>query len=152
MSASETDIHGGRVETRTIEATTALNDYLDWPHLAQACRLTRIVDHGDRVTHEVSFKVTSLTPLRADGPRLLELARGHWRIENGLHYVRDVTFDEDRSQVRTGAAPQVMAALRNTAIGVLRQAGFTSIAAGLRRCAARPEEALTLLGVHSIPP
>lgn len=152
MTATETDTHGGRVETRTVEATTALNGYLDWPHLAQACRLTRRVDHGDRVTHEVAFKVTSLPPQRADAPRLLDLARGHWRIENGLHHVRDVTFDEDRSQVRTGAAPHVMAALRNTAIGVLRQAGFTSIAAGLRRCAARPDEALALLGVHYVPP
>ena len=71
--------------------------------------------------------ITSLTSDRADAARLLALVRGHWAIENGLHWVREVTFDEDRSQVRTGAAPQVLAALRNTAIGLFRLAGATAI-------------------------
>jgi len=80
--------------------------------------------------------------------RLLGLVRGHWSIENQSHWVRDVTFDEDRSQVRCGNIPQVMATLRNTAIGLLRWAGYTNIAAACRRLAAQPGLALTLIGIE----
>lgn len=73
--------------------------------------------------------------------------RGHWHIENRSHGVRDVTFDEDRSQVRSGSLPQVLAALRNTVLGLMRQAGETNIAAACRRFAAQPWEALALLGI-----
>lgn len=73
------------------------------------------------------------------GPReLAEWVQHHWRIENTLHWVRDVTFDEDRSQVRTGNAPRVMATLRSTAVGMLRLGGWTNIAAGLRHHARDP--------------
>jgi hypothetical protein len=71
----------------------------------------------------------------------------HWGIEKRLHYVRDVTFGEDACQVRTGAAPQVLAALRNAVIGLLRDAGWSNIAAGLRYNAWRPGAALQLLGL-----
>ena len=74
--------------------------------------------------------------------------RGQWTIENRTHWVRDVTFDEDRSQVRTGHVPQVMAAIRHTAIGLLRLAGETNIAAACRRMAAQPEQALALIGIN----
>ena len=84
------------------------------------------------------YGVTSLAPERVTPGRLLELVRGHWRIENKSHWVRDVTFDEDRSQVRCGDIPQVMAALRNTAIGLMRLAGHKNIAAASRRFAAQP--------------
>ena len=76
------------------------------------------------------------------------LVRGQWQIENKSHWVRDVTFDEDRSQVRCGNIPQVMAALRNTAIGLLRWAGHTNIAAACRRLAAQPVQALALIGIE----
>jgi len=95
----------------------------------------------------VVFGITSLTPAQASPARLLTLNRGHWRIENRLHWVRDVTFDEDRSQVRRGAAAHAMASLRNLAIGLLRLAGAGNIAAALRHCAARVERALRLLGL-----
>ena len=85
---------------------------------------------------------------QASATCLLGLVRGQWTIENRSHWVRDVTFDEDRSQVRTGNVPQVMAALRNTAIGLLRLAGESNIAAACRRLAAQPEQALTLLGIN----
>jgi predicted transposase YbfD/YdcC len=75
---------------------------------------------------EVVYGVTSLNPERATPGRVLDLVRGHWHIENKSHWVRDVTFDEDRSQVRCGSIPQVMAALRNAAIGLLRWAGHTN--------------------------
>jgi predicted transposase YbfD/YdcC len=78
---------------------------------------------------------------------LLECVRGHWPIEHTSHWVRDVTFDEDRSQVRCGNIPHVMAALRHTAIGVLRWAGHTNIAAACRQLAAQPAQALALIGI-----
>jgi hypothetical protein len=99
------------------------------------------------VERERVYGVTSLDVGRADAGRLLQLVRHHWHIENRSHWVRDVTFDEDRSQVRVGSIPQVMAAIRNTVIGLLRVNGATNIAAATRRMAARPAEALALLGV-----
>ena len=77
-----------------------------WPHLQQVCRLERqrVVKGKKQVA--VSYAISSLPATDADARRLLSLSRGHWGIENRLHWVRDVTFDEDRSQVRTGAAPQ----------------------------------------------
>jgi hypothetical protein len=97
---------------------------------------------------EVVYGVTSLSHQRATPARLLELVRGQWQIENKLHWVRDVTFDEDRSQVRCGNIPHVMAALRNTAIGLLRGAGYPNIAAACRQLAAQPLQALALIGIE----
>jgi hypothetical protein len=79
--------------------------------------------------------------------RLADLLRGHWAVENGLHYVRDTAFAEDASQVRTGSAPHVMASLRNLAIGVLRRAGPVNLAAALRRHAPDPHQPLAILGI-----
>jgi len=97
--------------------------------------------------HEVVSGVTSLGPEQAGPERVLGLVRQHWEIENKVHWVRDVTFDEDRSQVRCGSIPQVMAAFRNTAIGLMRRAGETNIAAACRRFAAQPWSALALIGI-----
>jgi hypothetical protein len=96
---------------------------------------------------ETVYGITSLSPQRADPSRLMELVRGHWSIENGLHWVRDVVFDEDRSQVRKGNTPEVMTAVRNCVISVLRLTGQQTNAAARRRYAARPREALALIGV-----
>ena len=84
-----------------------------WPHLQQVCRLERQRVVKGKKQVKVSYAISSLPATDADARRLLTLSRGHWGIENRLHWVRDVTFDEDRSQVRTGAAPQVLAGLRN---------------------------------------
>ena len=122
-----------------------------WPHVRQVCRLERRrapVRHGRPVgpaSVEVAYYITSLPPDRADAARLLGLIRGHWGIENRLHHVRDVTFDEDRSTVRSGAAPQALAACRNLAIALLRRAGLPTIAAGLRTYAGPPHAAITLV-------
>lgn len=120
-----------------------------WPHLAQVGRVERrrtVYRHGQvRSMVEVTYAITSLPPARANARTLLGHLRGHWGIENKTHYVRDVTFDEDRSQIRTGAAPQVMAALRNLVLALLRRAGHTNIAAALRTYAGRPADAVTLL-------
>ena len=78
---------------------------------------------------------------------MLKVSRGHWRIENRVHWVRDVTFDEDRSQIRTEAAPQVMAGLRNLVIALVRRAVHTNVAAALRRHTAHLPEPFALLGI-----
>jgi predicted transposase YbfD/YdcC len=99
-----------------------------------------------KTTVEVTHGITSLAPERADAARLLGLVRDHWRIENCLHYVRDVTLGEDASRVRKGSAPQVLAALRNAALHLLVEVPAESRAAATERLAARPDEALSLLG------
>jgi predicted transposase YbfD/YdcC len=99
---------------------------------------------GRRETETV-YGITSLPAEAAEGPVLLGLVRGHWGIENRSHYVRDVTFEEDRSQARSGSLPQVMAAVRNTVIGLMRRAGQKNVAAACRYYAARPWEAVALL-------
>ena len=103
-----------------------------------------------RETVERAYAITSLTQERADAARLLDIWRGHWGIENRLHWVRDVVFGEDQSQVRTGSAPQLLAALRNLVIGVigmLRLQGVKNIAAALRHYGWKPWETLTLIGL-----
>lgn len=143
---SKTNKHGDRVEQRSLWVSDALVGYSDWPHMAQVCRLERMVTRKGKTTHEIAYAVTSLSRPKAGPQRLLILSRGHWGIENRVHWVRDVTFDEDRCQIRTGSAPQVMAALRNMVISLLRIAGAPNIAASLRRNAAHPHEALALVG------
>ena len=123
--------------------------YSHWPGLAQVFQLERqvIVKKTGEVREVRVAGVTSLAPERADAARLLALVRGHWHIEHSSHWVRNVTFDEGRSQVRCGCITQVMAALRNTGIGRRRWAGETNIAAACRRFAAQPWAALALLGI-----
>lgn len=84
------------------------------------------------------YLITSAGFETASPQVLAEFVRGHWGIENRLHWVRDVTFDEDHSQVRTGNSPQIMASLRNAAITLLRLAGYSNIAAALHEHAYRP--------------
>jgi predicted transposase YbfD/YdcC len=104
-------------------------------------------NHSGKTRHDGAAIITSLSPQQASPERLLELARGHWSIENRSHWVRDVTFDEDRSQVRTGQGPRMMAILRNLVIALLRLLGFASVPHGLRHFAQRPRLALTALGL-----
>jgi predicted transposase YbfD/YdcC len=143
------DRRRGRTEERRILVTTALNDYLrpNWPLVQQVAQLTRIVTvrRTGKITEEVVYLITDLTPTLATPRRLLELDRGHWSIENRLHYVRDVSFGEDRSRLRTGQAPQILAALRNLTITLIDRQGSTQIAASRRHFAAHPREALALL-------
>ena len=139
----------GRVETRNLTASEALVGYSDWPGMAQVFELGRhvITKKTEKERVEVVYGITSLSPEQATPGRLLALVRGHWQIENKSHWVRDVTFDEDRSQVRCGNIPQVMAALRNTAIGLLRWAGYRNMAKACRHMAAQPAQALALIGI-----
>ena len=138
---------GDRWESRCLWASAALNEYLDWPGLGQVCCVERTRRRKGRETVERAYAITSLTPERADAARLLNIWRGHWGIENRLHWVRDVVFGEDQSQVRTGPAPQLLAALRNLVIGILRLGGVKNIAAALRHYGWKPWETLTLIGL-----
>jgi hypothetical protein len=124
-----------------------------WPHLAQVCRVerSRIDCRTGEVAREATCAVTSRPPDQADAAVLLATLRGHWGIENRLHWVRDVTFDEDRSQLRTGAAPQAVAACRNLAIALRRRTGVPNIAAACRTYAARPRAAITLVATAGRP-
>ena len=139
----------GRVEQRRTQTSTALTDYLDFPHVGQVFRIVRTVVHrkSGRSSEETVYGVTSLRPEQADAHQLGELVRGHWEIENRLHWVRDVTFDEDRSQVRTGTGPRALASLRNFAISCLRLAGCRNIAQAVRHLARDWQLPLTLLAL-----
>jgi len=146
-TATQTDRHGSRHEVRQLTASAALTDYLDWPGCQQVARLARRWTEQDASRGEVRHLVTSLSATTTP-ETLLALARGHWGIENRLHYVRDVTLGEDASRVRSGAAPQVLAALRNVVLTLLRASGATNIAAALRDIAWR-RSALALLGLST---
>lgn len=138
----------GRYETRTlwVMASPALNAYAGssgshgtaWPGLAQVCRIQRWVHKrarksGEWRTHsEVAYAITSLPSERAPAGQLLGRWRGHWRIENGLHWVRDVTFGEDNSPIYLGQAPELFALLRNCAIALLHVLDQPSLPAALR--------------------
>lgn len=100
-----------------------------------------------RAHEEVEYAITSLPRSRADAAKLLGGWRGHWGIENRLHYVRDVTFGEDASRIRTASAPQILAAIRNAAITLLRSWQHTNLAAALRENAYQPARLLTKLGI-----
>ena len=146
-----TDKGHGRLETRALWVSSELPPGLDFPYVQQVARIERV---RVRLTNnfeqrETVFCITSLTAAQADATRLLHLDRHHWAIENCLHYVRDWTFDEDRSQVRKRAAPHMMASLRNLAIAVSRLAGAPNIAAASRFFMRHTERAMEVLGVPS---
>jgi predicted transposase YbfD/YdcC len=125
-------------------ATTELTTYLQsgWPDLQQVYQITRERRDKGKKTVEVAYRITSLRPDQADAARLLKLDRGHWGIENGLHHVRDVTLGEDACRVRSRSAPQLLAAARNLALGLLRPLGFPSIATATRRIVMHPIDGL----------
>lgn len=135
--------HGRRV-TRTIKVVAA-PAWVGFAGAAQIAQVRRTVTRAGKKSVEVVYLITSANHQAAPPRTLAAWVQGHWGIENRLHWVRDVTFDEDRSQIRTGNAPQVMATIRNTAISLLRLAGTTSIAKALRHHARHPDQAITCL-------
>jgi predicted transposase YbfD/YdcC len=147
LQAQTIDRRRGRTEVRTIKVSTEMNAYLApcWPYVAQVAQLTRTVTKAGKTTTEVVYLITTLAPTKASPQRLLELVRGHWSIENRLHYVRDVSFREDRSRLRTGNAPQILAAMRNLVIALIHRQGSSQVAATRQHFASCPQEALALL-------
>jgi len=136
MPARTVEKGHGRLEERDLTASCLLAEYHDWPYLAQVVRVERTRTTKLKVEHEVVYGITSLPSAVADADRLLRISRAHWRIENGLHYRRDVTLQEDASQVRRGCAPQVLAALNNLVCSLCARAGSSNLAE-LQRVVAR---------------
>jgi predicted transposase YbfD/YdcC len=146
VAETKTKEHGRRVQRR-LQTTTRLTGHLDWPGLQQACRLTRVTWRNGQEQQEVEYAITSAARSKADADKLLTWWRGHWGIENRVHYVRDVTLGEDASRIRTASAPQVFAATRNAVLSLLRLWGCSNIAAALRENAYQPARLLAKLGI-----
>ena len=139
----------GRLETRTLESSELLSEYLDWPGVGQVMRRTcrRVQLKTGEISEETTYGLTSLTRSQALPKQLEAFWRAHWTIENKSHYVRDETLGEDRCQVHTGNSPQALAALRNAIINLLRFEGWLNIASALRYYGASVPRTLRLIGV-----
>jgi predicted transposase YbfD/YdcC len=136
----------GRLDKRSIIVSSLLADYSDWPELAQVFKLERQSTNALGITQtQVRYGVSSLPAHLADPKRLLELTRGHWGIENGLHFRRDVTFHEDHAQLRMGHAPEMLAVLNNIVLGLFAKQGETNIAHARRDFAYHLEKGLARL-------
>jgi predicted transposase YbfD/YdcC len=137
----------GRRETRTLWASTELNEYLDWPEVKQVFRLERRIWHEKHqgYTREVVYGLTSLSPEQASPQKLIRLLRRYWGIENGLHYRRDVTLHEDDTRLTVGQAGHNMAIINNLVIGLCIHNGHNNLAKARRRFSARPADALQLI-------
>jgi predicted transposase YbfD/YdcC len=137
----------GRIEQRTILTSTQLNEYLEWPHVAQVFRIERVVYHAHQLgkTREIVYGLTSLSVQRASPDRILSLFREYWRIESGLHYRRDVTLREDETRFSDDKAAHNMAILNNLVIGLCLSNGLSNLASARRFFNAHPKVALELL-------
>jgi predicted transposase YbfD/YdcC len=122
----------GRIEERVLTTSSMLQDYSSWPYLAQVFKLESIVTTPRGTQTSVRYGVTSIPHSVADAARLLALVRGHWGIENGLHYRRDVTLAEDRALVRIGHAPHTFATLNNTVVGLFARHGQQNVPSAQR--------------------
>ena len=142
----------GRLETRALERTAALTGYLDWPDVGQVLRRSyRAVDLATGAVHqEITYGLPSLRPEGATAAEVAALWRGHWAIENRVHYPRDGSMGEDAGQQRAGRAPQALAARRNGLPSLFRSQGWSTIAEALRHYGAYAPRALHLLG--ALPP
>ena len=128
-----------------MQASTRLAGQLDWPGLKQVCRIERIVKKKGRETTEIAYAITSLTAERASASDLLSYNRGHWGIENRLHWVRDVSLGEDACRAKVGHSPQNLAAFRNVGLSLLRLSGVNEILSTLRDFASKPYDLLKFL-------
>lgn len=138
----------GRVVTRHLQASTRIVPHLSrWPGLQQVVRLERTSRRDGETITEVQYAITSLSPQRADAEKLLEIWRSHWGIENRLHWVRDVLWQEDRCGVRHHRGSQNLACFRNAAINLLRLAKVPSLIGAIRENAYRVDKLFAKLGI-----
>ncbi len=137
----------GRLEVRELWSSTQMNEWFEteWAGVAQVFRLHRKVKDGDKEREETVYGLTNLPRKKASASRLLELQQAHWRIENRLHYRRDVTLGEDACQVRQAGAPEALAALNGGVLALMDWLGVSNVASQMRHFCAHPEEALQLL-------
>jgi predicted transposase YbfD/YdcC len=150
LTAQTVDLGHGRLEQRTIQTSTLLNEYLDWPHVGQVYRLERRFQwlrRGEvyKTSSEVEFGVTSLPRDQASPAQVLHARRAHWQIETALHYRRDVTFHEDATRMTIGPAGRILATIHNLIIALIRHVGFTNVAQARRYFDGHLCEAMSLL-------
>lgn len=147
QSAHTSEKQAGRIETRQITVSSLMNDYLDWPCLGQVFKLERrfITLATGEVETEVQYGLTSLTAQKASPEKLLAIVRSAWGIENGLHYRRDVTFQEDQTRMTDKKMGRAMAIINNLVISLLNSQGFTNHAQARRVLNASPSKALALI-------
>ena len=136
----------GRVEHRRLISSTLLNEHLDWPGVKQVCQIIRTTTRKSETTTEVAYGITSVGRDQANAKTLLNWNRGHWGIENRIHWVRDESFGEDRCRVQKGSAPQILAGVRNLAINWLRNLKVDNIAQALRENGWNPQRLFAKLG------
>jgi predicted transposase YbfD/YdcC len=143
------DVGHGRLDERVLTSSSMLAEYQGWPYLAQAFQVVRFSQRSHRCSRDVRYGITSVPATQLCASRLLARVRGHWQIENGLHYRRDVSLDEDASLARMGQAPHVLATLNNFICGLTAQAGVSNLAALQRAMAAAVDRWLfTPLTLH----
>lgn len=137
----------GRIEVRTLTASSQLNDFLDWPFSQQVLRLERQITTSKtgKTRCEVVYGITSLPSEDASPEQLLRILRSYWHIENGLHYRRDVTLQEDRTHFKKSTAAHIMAIINNLVLALVAKASFPFLPSARRFFAAHPDEALRLL-------
>jgi predicted transposase YbfD/YdcC len=146
-TAETTEKHHGRLETRRLTASSLLAEGSDWPHLAQVFKLERTVYllKTGQVRREVVYGLTSLTAQVASPHRLLELVRGHWGIENKLHWRRDVLLQEDRTRTKSAPFGQAIACLNNLVIGLVCRLGWQNLTQARRHFDAHPDDAFKVV-------
>lgn len=137
----------GRIEVRTLTASSQLNDFLVWPFLQQVFKLERhvTIQKSGKTRHQVVFGITSLSAEQASPARLLQMLRSYWQIENGLHYPRDVTLHEDHTRFKNHSAAHIMAIINNLILAMIANSGFLFVPSARRFFAAHPDRALALL-------
>jgi predicted transposase YbfD/YdcC len=140
----------GRFETRQLEVTSALEGYLTWPGVVQVMKMTRTRSINGRESAETVYGITSLSADEASPEDLFEYWRNHWRIENRLHYIRDVALREDFCRCRTRSIPEILAALRNLVIFALRRKGVENIVAGIEQMGEAKNQAIGMIHLPRI--
>jgi predicted transposase YbfD/YdcC len=146
-SASMLNKGHGRMELRTLTTSSQLVDFLDWPFHQQVFKLEREVTtlKTGHCRHEVVYGITSLTAEQVTPAQLLRMQRSYWKIENSLHYRRDVTLQEDRTHFKSHSAAHVMAVINNILLGLLAKSEQGYLPAARRYYAAHPDQAFALL-------
>ncbi len=146
-SVQQTSQAHGRLETRTLWASADVKGYVDWPALEQGLCLERRVIHlaTGQISTERVYGLTSLAANQLALGNILQRWRGHWTIENRLHWVKDVVLKEDTCRVRPGQAPFILATLRNALVSCLHALGFDSITQARRHFALNFDQALAFI-------
>jgi len=150
QSATKVNYGHGRLEKRTIQTSSMLNDYLDWPGVGQVYRLERKFDwirqgKVSKTSCEIEYGITSLSSSKNLPAQLLQFRRSHWFVETGLHYRRDVTFREDATRMTIGSAGKILATVHNLVIGLIKRAGYSNAAKARRYYDGHISEAFGLL-------